>query len=188
MLKEIRPAFVMTVLLTLFTGIIYPVAVTGIARVAFPWQTNGSLIERDGSVIGSGLIGQNFSSAQYFHGRPSAAGKDGYDAAASGGSNLGPTSRALIDRTGKAVAALQAEGASAPIPADLVTTSGSGLDPHISPAAAFLQIPRLAKARHLPEDRLQALVTEMIEPRTLGLLGEPRINVLRLNLALDQVK
>ena len=199
MLKELRPAIVVLVLLTAITGLVYPLAMTGIAGVIFPKQAQGSLIEKDGKVIGSALIGQAFVSDKYFHGRPSATNapdpKDAtktvdapYNAANSMGSNLGPTSKALADRIKGDVDTLKKENPAAAIPVDLVTTSGSGLDPDISPAAALFQVPRVAKARGLPEPRLRALVEAQTEGRTLGLLGEPRVNVLKLNLALDALK
>jgi K+-transporting ATPase ATPase C chain len=198
MLREIRPAIVFIIALTLITGLVYPLAMTGIAGVLFPYQAQGSLIEKDGKVIGSELIGQDFESDRYFHGRPSATtGPDPkdpnktvaqpYNAVNSMGSNLGPTNKALIDRVKGDVDKLKAENSSAQVPVDLVTTSGSGLDPHITPAAAYFQVPRIAKARNMPENAVRDLVAERIEGRTLGILGEPRVNVLELNLALDSV-
>ena len=196
MLKQIRPALVLLVALTLITGLLYPLAITGIAGILFPAQANGSLIERDGKVVGSSLIGQAFTSDRYFHGRPSATTAPDpndatktvpapYNAANSGGSNLGPTSKALIERVQGDVDKLKAENPGTPVPQDLVTTTASGLDPDISPEGALFQVPRVAKARNMPEDRVRQLVNEHIEGRTFGLLGEPRVNVLALNLALD---
>ena len=198
MLKEIRPAITFIITLTLITGVAYPFAMTGIAKVVFPSQAAGTLIEQDGKVIGSSLIGQEFTSDKYFHGRPSATTapdpKDPtktvsapYNAANSGGSNLGPTSKALMDRIKTDVEALKKENPSAAVPTDLVTTSASGLDPDISPAAALFQVPRIAKARNMPEERLRQLVAQQTQARVLGLLGEPHVNVLLLNMALDQL-
>ena len=196
MLREIRTAIIVLALLALITGLAYPLAMTAIAGAIFPKQAAGSLIERDGKVVGSTLIGQEFQDDKYFHGRPSATTAPDpadstktvpapYNAANSGGSNLGPTSKALNDRVKEDVDKLKAENPSAAVPIDLVTTSASGLDPDISPEGALFQVPRVAKARNLPEDRVRALITDNTEGRFAGLLGEPRVNVLALNLALD---
>jgi K+-transporting ATPase ATPase C chain len=188
MFKHTMPAVRMTVALTLLTGLIYPAIVTGLARLFFPKATRGSLIEADGRVVGSELIGQKFTKAEYFHGRPSAAG-EGYDAANSGGSNLGPTNRKLADRVRADVARFRNENPdfAGSLPADLFTASGSGLDPHISPGSAQVQVARVAKARGVPEEEIRKLVAANTEGRQLGVLGEPRVNVLRLNLALDRL-
>ncbi len=197
MLKELRPAIVFIVALTLITGVAYPFAMTGIAREIFPNQSQGSLVERDGKVVGSALIGQEFKGDGYFHGRPSATVAPDpndstktvsapYNAANSGGSNLGPTNKSLIERVQGDLEKLKQENGSGQVPIDMVTSSASGLDPHISPAAALFQVPRVAKARNMPEDRLRQLVDEHTEARAFGLLGEPRVNVLALNLALDR--
>jgi potassium-transporting ATPase KdpC subunit len=196
MLKEIRPAIVLLLALTLITGLAYPLAITAIAGVVFPRQAEGSLIEKDGKVIGSALIGQEFKSDRYFHGRPSATTTADpndatktvpapYNATNSGGSNLGPTSKALSDRIKDDVDKLKAENPSMPVPVDLVTTSASGLDPDISPEVALFQVPRIAKVRNMPEDQVRQLVAEKTEGRLAGFLGEPRVNVLVLNMALD---
>jgi K+-transporting ATPase ATPase C chain len=187
MQSELRPAFVVLLLLTIVTGAIYPLVVTGIGQVAFPRKANGSLIERDGKAVGSRLIGQPFSDPKYFWSRPSATGPVPYNAGASSGSNQGPLNPALADAVKGRIEAARAAGAPAdqPVPADLVTASGSGLDPHISPAAAAYQVARVAQARGIPEDKVRALLAEHTEGRQLGVLGEPRVNVLMLNLALD---
>ena len=185
MLAHLRPALVMLVLFTALTGLAYPLAVTGLAQVVLPSSANGSLVSRNGTTVGSALIGQSFSSEKYFRGRPSAAGEKGYDAAASSGSNMGSTSKKLIDRVNADVAALRGTGAPTAIPADAVTTSASGLDPHISPTYALLQVPRVAVARRVSEDRVRALLDRVAERPFLGVIGEPRVNVLQLNLMLD---
>jgi potassium-transporting ATPase KdpC subunit len=198
MLREIRPAIVLVIALTVITGLAYPLAMTGIAGVLFPRQAEGSLVEQDGKVVGSALIGQEFTSDRYFHGRPSATTAPDpqdssktvpapYNAANSGGSNLGPTNKALIDRVSADVDKLKTENPSTAVPIDLVTTSASGLDPDISPEGALFQVPRVAKARNLPEDRVRALVNDNTERPLVGVIGEPHVNVLALNLTLDKL-
>ena len=199
MLQHLRPALVLIVLFTALTGLVYPLAVTGIAQIAMPYQANGSLIEKDGAVVGSALIGQWFKSDRYFHPRPSATTDTDpndstktinapYNAANSSGSNLGPTSQKLVDRVKGGVEAWRGMAGPGPVPADAVTTSASGLDPDVSPQTALAQIASVAKARGLPEERVRALVDAAIETPFLGLIGEPRVNVLELNLALDRLK
>src|SRR5204863_8087353 len=198
MLKQIRPAIVMIIAMTVITGLAYPLMMTGIAQTVFRYQANGSLIEKDGKVIGSALIGQNFADAKYFHGRPSATTDTDpndstktvpapYNAGNSGGSNAGPTSKALIERVQGDVETLKKEKGG-PLPVDMVTSSASGLDPHVTPATAELQVPRVAKARGLSEDKVRQLVAENTQGCVLGLLAEARVNVLQLNLALDALK
>lgn len=185
MLQHLRPTLVLLALFTVLTGIAYPLAITGLAQALFPHQANGSLVLRDGRVVGSELIGQNFGSARYFHGRPSATTPDPYNASASAGSNLGPTSKVLIDRIKADAERLIAENPGAAVPIDLVTTSGSGLDPQISLAAAEFQLPRIATARKVEPAKLRTLIAAHAEHDVLGILGEPVVNVLKLNLALD---
>lgn len=185
MKKNLLTAILMTLATTILLGVIYPLVLTGIAQVLFPKQANGQLIQKDGKIVGSAIIGQAFTGPAYFHPRPSAAG-NGYDAANSNGSQFGPTNHQLIDRVKADVAALQAENPGVPVPIDLVTTSGSGLDPHISPAAAAFQVPRVAKERGISREELQGLVAKHTAGRQLGFLGEPRVNVLELNLELDE--
>jgi len=198
MLREIRPAILILLALTIITGLIYPLAMTAIAAIVFPSQAEGSLVTRDGKVAGSSLIGQEFKDDKYFHGRLSATSAPDpsdstktvpapYNAANSSGSNLGPTSKALADRLKDDVEKAKAENSAQAVPVDLVTTSASGLDPDISPEAAAFQVPRVAKARNLPADRVRALVAQNTEGRLIGILGEPRVNVLALNMALDSV-
>jgi len=196
MVKQIRPAIVMIIAMTIITGLIYPLGMTGIARLVFPYQANGSLIEKDGKVIGSELIGQNFADDKYFHGRPSATTEPDpkdptktvpvpYAADNSAGSNAGPTSKALVERVTEDVGKLKAENPSMPIPVDLVTTSASGLDPDITPAAALFQVARVAKSRGMPQEQVQRIVAANVDDRLLGVIGEPHVNVLKLNVALD---
>jgi len=184
MKKNLTIAFLMTIVTTVLLGVAYPLVMTGISQLIFPGKANGQLLVRDGKVIGSRIIGQPFAGPGYFHSRPSAAG-NGYDAAHSGGSNLGPTNRKLIQRVIQEASALETQNPGAPVPVDLVTTSASGLDPDITPAAAYFQVPRVARERHLPEDQVRTMVRTHIQHRQFGVLGEPRVNVLELNLALD---
>ncbi len=188
MLSEIRPAILMTLVLTALTGVVYPLAMTLLAQVVFPYQANGSLIVHDGQIVGSELIGQGFAGDGYFHPRPSAAGTNGYDASASSGSNLGPVDAGLLKRVADSAKDLATEAPSGAIPVDAVTTSGSGLDPHVSPATAEMQIARVAKARGLSAEKVRALVQSHVEGRQYGVLGDPRVNVLALNLALDGMR
>lgn len=189
-MKHTVKALLLLLFMTLLTGIVYPLTVTGLAQVFFPRQANGSLVYRDGEPVGSALLGQSFTQPEYFHGRPSAAGQDRYDAAASSGSNLGPTNQVLLEMIGKYSDHVRSENGlnkDNPVPSDLVTASASGLDPHISPEAALLQAPRVAAERHLSEQEVRQLVENYTEDRQLGILGEPRVNVLLLNLALDRM-
>ena len=187
MKKNLAIAFLMTVVTTALLGLVYPLVMTGVSQLLFPGKANGQLIVRSGQMIGSRIIGQPFTGPGYFHSRPSAAGDNGYDAANSGGTNLGPTNRKLIDRVDRDAAALQQENPKATVPIDLVTTSASGLDPDITPASAFFQVPQVARERHLSEAQVATLVTTRVQRRQWGFLGEPRVNVLELNLALDEL-
>jgi potassium-transporting ATPase KdpC subunit len=188
-LKHLGTSVIYTVISVIAFGIIYPLVMTGISQLLFPWQANGEMIYVNGKPVGSAIIGQLWTKPQYFHGRPSAAGK-GYDPTSTGATNLGPTSKKLIDSTKAAIAALKKENpdATGPIPMDLVTSSGSGIDPDISPEGAYYQAPRVAKARNLSLDQVNTLIAKNVQPRTFGILGEPRVNVLQLNLALDHLK
>jgi len=188
MWQQILPGLRIKIFFTVLLGIVYPLVITGISQIAFPHRANGSLIEKNGVVVGSELIGQNFAKPEYFQPRPSAAGNEGYDATASGGSNLGPTNQKLIDRMKAAVEKFRRDNPTyaGPIPADLLTTSGSGLDPHISPAAAEVQIDRVARARGVSPEQIRELISAQTEGRDLGILGEARVNVLKLNLTLDE--
>ncbi len=189
MVKQFGTALRITIVTVVLFGLVYPFVMTGIAQTLFPYQANGSLVKRDGRVVGSAIVGQLWTKPQYFHGRPSAAGKNGYDPTATGGTNLGPSSKKLIDSVKAAMAELRKENPNAqvPVPIDLVTSSASGIDPDISPQAAYYQAPRVAEARRVSVDQINAVIARTIEPRTLGFLGEPRVNVLELNLALDEM-
>lgn len=188
-LKHLGTSVLFTVVTVIIFGLIYPLVMTGIAQVLFPWQANGEIVYVNGKPVGSAIIGQLWTKPQYFHGRPSAAGK-GYDPTSTGATNLGPTSKKLIDSTRATIAALKKENpdATIPVPMDLVTSSGSGIDPDISPEGAYYQAPRVAKARNIPLGRVNALIAQTIQPRQFGILGEPRVNVMQLNIALDDLK